>query len=83
MTVYELGRMIIYKRCGDLLRVDESVLEDFGLKDVQPLKVSFSLGRYVLNKMPYKAKRKLRYWASEKRWILRPFFAIIYNDFRN
>ena len=26
MTVYELGRMIIYKRCGDLLRVDESVL---------------------------------------------------------
>lgn len=59
------------------------VLEDFGLDKVEPLKLPFSVRRQIFKRIPYKAQRKLRYWAGEKKWILRPFFAIIYNVLRS
>lgn len=52
------------------------------LKGYEKLKIPFSLGRLVFNKMPYSWKRKLRFWAGEKKWILRPVFNIIYNLLR-
>ena len=63
--------------------VDPKVLEDFGLDSVEPLKLPFSIGRKIFTSLPYKAQRKLRYLAGEKKWILRPFFAIIYNLLRS
>jgi len=59
------------------------VLKEFGLENTEPLKVDFSLGRYILSKLPHKVKRKLRWWAGEKQWIFRPLFAIIYNILRS
>lgn len=64
-------------------KVSGDILKDFGLDMVEPLKISVSLGKQILNKLPYGVKRKLRYWAGEKKWILRPFFAIIYNTLRS
>lgn len=60
----------------------EGILSDFGLENVDKLVVPFSLRRSLFNSLPYKAKRKLRYWAGEKKWILRPLFSIIYNVLR-
>lgn len=49
----------------------------------EPLIIPFSLGRLVFEKLPYSWKRKLRWWAGEKKWILRPLFSIIYNLLRS
>ena len=62
--------------------VGSEVLEDFGLDKVESLKLPFSFRRIIFNKLPYKAKRKLRYLAGEKRWILRPVFSLLYNGLR-
>ena len=60
----------------------QDILKDFGLKDVKKLKLPFSMGSVIFKRMPYGAKRKLRYWSGEKKWILRPLFALIYNILR-
>ena len=59
------------------------VLSDFGLRNVPKLDIPFSLLNLVFLKMPYGMKRKLRFWGSEKKWILRPFFGFIYNILRS
>ena len=56
----------------------ESILDSFGIKDVEKLQVPFHLGSALYRSLPYAVKRKIRFWAGEKKWILRPFFAIIY-----
>lgn len=60
----------------------KEILEQFGLEKAEKLVIPFSLGKLILNKLPYGVKRKLRYWAGEKKWILRPIFALIYNLLR-
>ena len=62
--------------------VVKDILKDFGLENVLPLKLPFSLRRVLFSKLPHKIQRKLRYLAGEKKWILRPLFAIIYNGLR-
>lgn len=61
----------------------EDILEQFGIEYCGKLKIKFSLGRYIFSKLPYQAKRKLRYWSGEKKWILRPLFNVIYNLLRS
>jgi len=61
---------------------DAKVLADFGLEKVEPLKRVFSPGRILFDCLPFKVKRKLRYLAGEKQWILRPVFNLIYNLLR-
>ena len=63
-------------------KMDNLVLKDFGIFDVGPLKVRFSLKRILFHKLPHRVKRKLRFWAGEKKWVLRPFFSIVYNFLR-
>lgn len=62
--------------------VVEGILKDFGLDNVSPLKLPFSLRRKIFSNLPHKAQRKLRYLAGEKKWILRPLFSLIYNGLR-
>lgn len=64
-------------------KVSEEILQEFGLDKVEVLKIPFSLGRFIFSKLPHQVKRKLRYWAGEKKWILRPFFNVIYNILRS
>lgn len=63
--------------------VSQDVLNSFGLQNVDKLVLPFSLRAVIFRKLSYGIKRKLRYWASEKRWILRPLFALIYNFLRS
>lgn len=56
----------------------EGILERFGLRGVFPLKVSWSLRSWAFHKLPYRAKRKLRYW-SERSVV----FSWLYNWIRN
>ena len=60
----------------------DEMLEQFGLGEVKRLIIPFSLGKLILNKLPYGVKRKLRYLAGEKKWVLRPVFALIYHLLR-
>lgn len=46
--------------------VDQSVLEDFGIQDTPPLKISIPVFKRLYLLLPYKAQRKLRYWLTEK-----------------
>ena len=62
--------------------IDPKVLEDFGLHNVEVLKLPFSLRRKIFSNLPHKIQRKLRYLAGEKKWILRPIFSWIYNGLR-
>ena len=62
--------------------VVNDVEKDFWDVSPEPLKLPFSLRRILFNKLPYKAKRKLRYLAGEKKWILRPVFSLLYNGLR-
>lgn len=62
--------------------VELSISKDFGLDKVRGLSLPFSLRRKVFASLPYKAQRKLRYLAGEKKWILRPLFSLIYNGLR-
>jgi hypothetical protein len=64
-------------------KVGQEALKDFGIENTEVLKISFSLGKVIFNKLPHQVKRKLRYLAGEKKWILRPIFAIIYNTLRS
>jgi len=65
------------------LDVDSGVLYDFGLNNAENLEVKFSIRSWIFSKMPYRVKRKLRFWAGEKKWILKPLFALIYNILRD
>ena len=47
-------------------KVNQEVLKDFGIYDVKPLIIPFSLRRTIFSKLPHKIKRKLRFWAGEK-----------------
>ena len=62
--------------------VDISVLKDFGLQDAGKLIIAFSIRRHFFKKLPYAVKRKLRYWSGDKKWILKPVFAVLYNFLR-
>lgn len=59
-----------------------NILSDFGLSDFKKIVFPFSVRAKIFKKLPYGVKRKLRFWAGEKRWIFRPFFAMIYNILR-
>lgn len=65
------------------LVIDQDVLKDFGLENVMSLRIPSSLRRMIFDKLPYKIKRKLRYLAGEKKWLLRPVFSLLYNGLRN
>lgn len=56
----------------------DNILLDFGIKDVPKLKISRSPQSILFNKLPYKIKRKLRYW-SEKNKIV----SLMYNFLRS
>jgi len=51
--------------------VDKNILKDFGIYDAPCLKLRFSLRKKILNKLPHKIRKKLRYWWGEKiyNWI--------------
>lgn len=58
--------------------------QDFGLQGVQPLPTPpWSFNKAFFNLLPHRVKRKLRFWAGEKKWLLRPVFAVIYNGLRS
>lgn len=61
----------------------EEILSNFGLEGVEKLKLDKTLNTVIFSKFPYSWKRKLRYLAGEKKWILRPLFAVIYNMLRS
>lgn len=48
--------------------VDGEVLENFGIDEVPPLKIKYSVRKRILRKLPYKAQRKLRYVLGERFW---------------
>ena len=60
--------------------VPREVLADFGIGSAQPLTVLFT--KTPFDVLPYPVKRKLRYWAGEKRWPLRWLFSLVYNLLR-
>lgn len=62
--------------------VGRTVEVDFGINLTPPLKLEMTARRVLFNKLPYKAKRKLRFLAGEKKWLLRPIFSLVYNWFR-
>lgn len=49
-------------------KVTPEVLKDFGLYDVEPIKIKFSIRKRLLRMLPYKAQRKIRYWFGELVW---------------
>lgn len=61
---------------------DLELLSFFGLSGVEKLVLPLSIRNIIFRKLPYGVKRKLRYWAGEKVWILRPLFSVIYNYLR-
>ncbi len=46
--------------------VDGSVLSDFGVADVAPVKMHVPARKRFYFSLPYKAQRKIRYWLTEK-----------------
>ena len=63
--------------------VCENVLENFGLKNTQPLVIPLSIRKHLFKRLPFKAQKKLRYWAGEKKWVLQPLFRWIYDVARS
>lgn len=63
--------------------VSKEVLLKFGIYNVASLQMPFSWRKIVFNKLPYEVKRKLRYWAGEKQWMMRPIFSMLYNFLRS
>ena len=63
-------------------KVSSIVQMDFGIHGTPPLELEMTRRRVLFNKLPYKAKRKLRFLAGEKKWLLRPLFSLVYNWFR-
>lgn len=62
--------------------VPKETLKGFGLDSVPNLELPFSVRREIFKRIPYKVQRKLRYWAGEKQWVLRPLFSLLYNGLR-
>jgi hypothetical protein len=56
--------------------------DSFGVWSTPPLELEMTLRRVLFNKLSYKVKRKLRFLAGEKKWILRPIFSVVYNWLR-
>lgn len=44
------------------------ILMDFGIYDVEPLKIKYSVRKRILRALPHKIQRKLRYWFGEILW---------------
>lgn len=63
--------------------VSEDVFREFGIENAGRLVIPPSLRRKLFRKLPYRVKRKLRFWSGEKKWVLRPLFALIYNWLRD
>jgi hypothetical protein len=59
------------------LDVPKEILSDFGLGDVKPIKIRYSIRKALMRKLPYRVQRKLRYIFGEK------FYSKIYNFLRN
>lgn len=59
---------------GDV--VDQSMLKEFGLDVVEPLKLKISLRKNLMRRLPHFWQRKLRYWLGER------FSATVYNWLR-
>lgn len=62
--------------------VDYHVLKDFGIAEAPLLALDMTTRRVLFNKLSYKVKRKFRFLATEKKWILRPIFSLLYNWLR-
>jgi hypothetical protein len=62
--------------------VKDIILSEFGIDKAGPLVIQFSIRSKIFHYLPYKVKRKLRYW-SECNWLLRPLFASLYNFMRS
>ena len=62
--------------------VNQEILKDFGIFNAPTLKIKYSFRKKIFHALPFKVQRKLRYWAGEKQWILRPFWNIVYNFLR-
>ncbi len=48
--------------------VPPETLREFGIMNVPPLEIKFSLRKRILQKLPHKVQRKLRYIFGEKVW---------------
>ena len=46
--------------------VDRDILNNFGLENVEPIKIKYTIRRKILHKLPPNLQRKLRYWLSER-----------------
>ena len=46
--------------------VSQEVLKDFGVYEVEPIKLRTPLRKRLLFSLPYKWQRKIRYWLTEK-----------------
>lgn len=57
--------------------ISPEILKEFGLQDSGSLKISFSLRKRLMRKLPHGWQRKLRYWLGER------LFAKVYNWIRS
>ena len=48
--------------------VESSILKDFGIADVFPITIHYSMRKRILRMLPHGAQRKLRYWFGELLW---------------
>lgn len=48
--------------------VTPEALKEFGLYDVEPIKIRFSIRKRILRALPHKVQRKIRYWFGELVW---------------
>ena len=46
----------------------DNVLEEFGIADVEPLKIKFSIRKRLLRLLPFRWQRKIRYIFGERGW---------------
>jgi hypothetical protein len=49
-------------------KVGSEVLDNFGLKEVECVKLKWSLRKIIMRHLPFKYQRKLRYWLGERCW---------------
>lgn len=63
-------------------RVMPHIQKEFSVFMAPYLRLDLSRRRIFFSKLPYRAKRKLRYLAGEKKWVLRPLFNLVYNWLR-
>jgi hypothetical protein len=67
---------------GGWWHIDPGVYSEFNLNNIPPLILDQSLRRKVFNRFPYAVKRKLRYFAGEKKTIFRPLIKFFYEWIR-